>query len=107
MKKLMVARLFLLGLPDLILAEKAVPDRQLLINAEQQAKVFHADAGPFQLDVDLVGCVRLIENYPILFFCGCVTKMSQRFSPMPRPVGRGDWFGFPLIVCTRTVSLRF
>jgi len=51
MKKLMVARLFLLGLPDLILAEKGVPDRQLLINAEQQAKVFHADAGPFQLDV--------------------------------------------------------
>jgi hypothetical protein len=28
-----------------------VPDRQLLINAEQQAKVFHADAGPFQLNV--------------------------------------------------------
>jgi hypothetical protein len=46
-------------LPDLILAEKVVPDRQLLIDAEQQAKVFHADAGPFQLDVDFVVYVQV------------------------------------------------
>ena len=79
MKKLMVARLFLLGLPDLILAEKGMPDRQLLINAEQQAKVFHADAGPFQLDVDLVGCVRLIENYPIPLLT--IVQVSGTFDP--------------------------
>jgi hypothetical protein len=46
MKKLVVAMLFLLGLPDLILAEKGVSDRQLLIDAAQQANVFHADTGP-------------------------------------------------------------
>jgi hypothetical protein len=33
---------------------EVVPDPQLLIDAEQQANVFHADAGPFQLDVDFV-----------------------------------------------------
>jgi hypothetical protein len=49
-----MAMLFLLGLPDLIFGEKVVLDRQLLIDAEQQANVFHADAGPFQLDVDFV-----------------------------------------------------
>jgi hypothetical protein len=49
----------LLGLPDLILAEKFVLDRQLLIDAEQQAKVFHPDAGPFQLDVDFVVYVQV------------------------------------------------
>jgi hypothetical protein len=37
MKKLTIAMLFLLGLPDLILAEKVEPDRQLLVDAEQQA----------------------------------------------------------------------
>jgi hypothetical protein len=46
-------------LPDRILAEKVVPDRQLLIDAEQQANVFHADAGPFQLDVDFVVYVQV------------------------------------------------
>jgi hypothetical protein len=57
MRKLIVAMLFLLGLPDLILAEKGASDRQLLIDAEQRANVFHPDAGPFQLDVDFVVCV--------------------------------------------------
>jgi hypothetical protein len=33
---------------DQILAEKVVPDRQLFIDAEQQANVFHADAGQSQ-----------------------------------------------------------
>jgi hypothetical protein len=46
-------------LPDLTLAEKVVPDRQLLIDAEQQANVFHADAGPLQLDVDFVVYVQV------------------------------------------------
>jgi hypothetical protein len=46
-------------LPDLILAEKVVLDRQLLIDAEQQANVFHPDAGPFQLDVDFVVYVQV------------------------------------------------
>jgi hypothetical protein len=36
----------------------------LLIDAEQQANVFHADAGPFQFDVDFVVYVTLIENQP-------------------------------------------
>jgi hypothetical protein len=35
-----------------------VPDRQLLIDAEQQTNVFHADAGPFPPDVDFVEYVQ-------------------------------------------------
>ena|GEM_PF-5353100 len=48
-----------MGLLDLILAEKVVPDPQLLIDAEQQAGVMHPDAGPFQLDVDFVVYVQV------------------------------------------------
>jgi len=59
MKKLIIASYFPLRLPDLILAEKVVPDRQLLIDAEQQANIFHSDAGPFQLDVDFVVYVQV------------------------------------------------
>jgi len=64
MEKLIVAMLFLLGLPDLSLAEKGVPDRQLLIDAARQANVFHADTGPFQLDVDSVACVTSHRELP-------------------------------------------
>jgi hypothetical protein len=64
MRKLIVAMLFLLGLPDLILAEKGASDRQLLIDAEQRANVFHPDADPFQLDDDFVVWVYAHRELP-------------------------------------------